>query len=171
VQAIPRAPLLLVHRVAGCLGLAAVSAVLPMPETHRSGQVSFLKRTGVVLKADRCRSLRQTACPFWSLPAKCCWRACWNGMRRARGVVSLYDAETSFAACDRRAKSFDGQLPDTSHLTGVHSCGKFAAVLCRAVSAYMPGQQHGSTAARQHGSTQHGSTRAFSRFYRCFRRR
>ena len=92
-------------------------------------------------------------------------------MRRARGVVSLYDAETSFAACDRRAKSFDGQLPDTSHLTGVHSCGKFAAVLCRAVSAYMPGQQHGSTAARQHGSTQHGSTRAFSRFYRCFRRR
>jgi hypothetical protein len=49
-------------------------------------------------------------------------------MRRAPGVVGGCGAETSFAACDRRAKSFDGQLPDTSHLTRVHSCGKFAAV-------------------------------------------
>jgi hypothetical protein len=60
--------------------------------------------------------------------------------------------------------SFDRQLPDTSHLTRVHSCGKFAAVqrgVClyawadtsSAVSACMPGEQHGSTAARQDGST------------------
>jgi hypothetical protein len=75
VQAIPRAPLLLVHRVAGCLGLAAVSAVLPMPETHRSGQVSFLKRTGVVLKADRCRFVLETDSLSQNLPAKCSWRA------------------------------------------------------------------------------------------------
>ena len=73
--------------------------------------------------------------------------------------------------------SFDGQLPDTSHLTRVHSCGKFAAVqsgVClyawaaarpeRCVSvclgryvqsgvclyAWGAARQDGSTAARQH---------------------
>ena len=58
MQVIPhRAPLLLVHLAADCLGLEAVWAVLPMPGNAQEW-------TGVVLKADRCSSLRQTACRF-----------------------------------------------------------------------------------------------------------
>jgi hypothetical protein len=79
-------------------------------------------------------------------------------MRRARGVVGRYGTQTSFAACDRRAKTV---LTD---LTRVHSCGEFAAVqsgvsckpgssTSRAVSACMPVCLGSSTAARQHGST------------------
>ena len=70
-------------------------------------------------------------------------------MRRARGVVGRCGAETSFAACDRRAKSFDRQLP--RHITS--HAGAFVRVNSRpsrAVSAYMPGHQHGSTAALGH---------------------
>ena len=71
-----RAPLLLVYRAAGCLGLEAVWAVLPMPGNAQ-------ERTGVVLKADRCLSLRQTACLFWDLPAKCSWPAFSEQMHEA----------------------------------------------------------------------------------------
>ncbi len=50
--------------------------------------------------------------------------------------------------------SFDRQLPDTSHLTRVNLCGKFAAVqrgVC--LYAWAAARHHGITAARQHGST------------------
>ena len=81
-------------------------------------------------------------------------------MRRARGVVGRCGAQISFVACDRRAKSFDRQLP--RHITS--HAGAFVRVNSRpsrAVSAYMPGQQHVQSsiclyawvAARQHGST------------------
>ena len=125
------------------------------------------ERTGVVLKADRCGSLRQTACRFWG-----------TFPRKALGVLFFWNRfifrtigarGSSVATAPRPAlqrvigaqHSFDRQLPDTSHLTRVHSCGKFAAVqrgVClyawadtsRAVSTCMPGQQHGSTAALGH---------------------
>ena len=150
-----RAPLLLVHRAAGCLGLEAGWAVLPMPGNAQ-------ERTGVVLKADSCR-FSPSACPFWkTFPRKALGGLFLEQMHHrsgARGVVGRCGAQTSFAACDRRAKSFDRQLPDTSHLTRVNSCGKFAAVqrgVCLYAWAaarpeqYLPVCLGSSTAARQH---------------------
>ncbi len=164
MQAIPRAPLLLVHRAAGCLGLPAVSAVPRCQETHRSGQVSFLKRTGVVLETDSLSLLGEL--PF---PRKYSWRAFSEQMHEAGTGRrrSLWRSRPALQRVIGAQHSFDRQLPDTSHLTRVHSCGEFAAVrsgVCLyawqqhvqsgfCLYACMPGQQHGSTTARQHGRT------------------
>ena len=137
--------------------------------------MSCLERTGVVLKADRCSSLRQTACRFGE-PSREKLLACFffEQMHHRSGARVSSVAVAPRPALQRvigAQHSFDGQLPDTSHLTRVHSCGKFAAVqsgVCLYAWAAarpercvcMPGQQH---AARQHSG--------ILSVCRCFRRR
>ena len=103
------------------------------------------ERTGVVLKADRCSSLRQTACRFLEPSHEKLW-ACISFfrnrcMRRSTGLVGRYGAQTSLAACDRRAKpALTGSCPDTSLLTS-HAGGSVAQrqrVFCRQNNPIIP---------------------------------
>jgi hypothetical protein len=123
------------HPSSSTAALGAPHRRLSWPRSGVGSAADARKRTGaevVVLKADRCRSLRQTACLFWgSFPRKCSWR-----------VFFLTD--------DHRS----------GHGSSACMPGQIRPERC------LPVCLGSSTAAWQHGST-----RAFSRFHRCFRRR